>query len=433
MSSFDLSGVGGNDSLNLGAVGGVGDKEFEVLLHLLFRKLVHTVELVPELLFEWFSALVVELNSVEAHSGENAHGGLEASIFLEVVELAVAGHDVNVEGRGAVQTDESVESISIGLGDTLAVDHLSELQSEGVLTVVLPHTSEVGLGRERRRLFVGEDQVLLLHELRGQLAKSVPFFLELLATFRSGGVNTKVDVGVLAGMGEGVESAVLLSLVVRVLEQVTAMSPPGFDSVKLGNFVIEETGAEAFTVLLKTEPLEHVGLLTLTNEGGWGPLRLHVLHGVLPGLSRVGIKLPAVSLGGGSPVRNLEALEDSTGLSVETHVTNTLKEGVGVEVLSVKMVHDVRLLVEFVAIEILNTHAYNNKLKSSRFWQTRRPRGDLAPVRDGRPQYCVYYAGIASATHFGDFEWRWSSLLACGLRCGTYRLREPSQHGTCRS
>jgi hypothetical protein len=37
-----------------------------------------------------------------------------------------------------------------------------------------------------------------------------------------------------------------------------------------------------------------------------------------------------------------------------------------VEVLSVNMVHDVGLLVEFVLIQILNTHAYNNKLKSSR-------------------------------------------------------------------
>jgi hypothetical protein len=52
-----------------------------------------------------------------------------------------------------------------------------------------------------------------------------------------------------------------------------------------------------------------------------------------------------------------------------------------VEVLSVNVVHDVGLLVELVLIQILDTHAYNNKLNSSRVRQTRRR--SIAPRREG--------------------------------------------------
>lgn len=166
-SSLDLLGVGGNDCLNLCAVSGVGNKEVKVGLHALLRKVVHSIELFPELFLKRLGGLVIKLNSVEAHSGENAHGCLEASIILKVVHLAVAGHDVNVEGRAAIQTDESVESFSIGVANTLSVDHLGELQSEGVLTVVLPDTSEVGLIGNLSWNFMGENQVLLLDKLGG--------------------------------------------------------------------------------------------------------------------------------------------------------------------------------------------------------------------------------------------------------------------------
>ena len=60
----------------------------------------------------------------------------------------------------------------------------------------------------------------------------------------------------------------------------------------------------------------------------------------------------------GGPVGNLEALEEGTGVSVEADVTDALKEGVGVEILSEDVVLNVRLLVEFIAIEILNSNTY---------------------------------------------------------------------------
>jgi len=42
-------------------------------------------------------------------------------------------------------------------------------------------------------------------------------------------------------VGEGVETAVLLTLVILVQEVVTTIAPPGGESVELGYFVVEET------------------------------------------------------------------------------------------------------------------------------------------------------------------------------------------------
>jgi hypothetical protein len=149
--------VGGKDSLNLGTVAGVGDEKLEVFLHFLLGEVVHTVELFPELFLKRHRALVSELNSVEAHSAKNTHSSLEASVVLKVVKLALAGHDVDVEGGGAVHANEFVECFSISDGDTFTVDKLRESKSEGVLTVVLPDTSEMGFSGKENRLLVGVD------------------------------------------------------------------------------------------------------------------------------------------------------------------------------------------------------------------------------------------------------------------------------------
>jgi len=225
---------------------------------------------------------------------------------------------------------------------------------------MLPHTSEVRLVREVRRLLVGEDQVLLLNDLGGQFAKSVPFSLEGFTTLGGGGVKTEDDVGVLVGMGERMQSAVLLGLVLGVGEQVTTVGPPGLNTFQFWHFVVEESGAVTASPLLHSEPLKGVRFLTLTSEGGGGPLGVHILHGILPSLSRVGIDFPAVLLLSGCPVGDFEALEEGTGLSVETDSTDTLEEGIGVEVLGIDVMHNVRLLVEFVGVDVLNAHAYNN-------------------------------------------------------------------------
>jgi hypothetical protein len=60
----------------------------------------------------------------------------------------------------------------------------------------------------------------------------------------------------------------------------------------------------------------------------------------------------------GGPVRNFEALENGAWVSVETYITNSLQEGVGVEVLSKNVMLNIGLLVEFIAIEVLNSNTY---------------------------------------------------------------------------
>lgn len=81
---------------------------------------------------------------------------------------------------------------------------------------------------------------------------------------------------------------------------------------------------------------------------------MHIRHGVFPSLTGVSINFPAARFLGGCPVGDLEALEHGTGLSVETDISDTLEEGIGMEVLSVNVMHDVWLLVEFISIDVLN-------------------------------------------------------------------------------
>ena len=82
------------------------------------------------------------------------------------------------------------------------------------------------------------------------------------------------------------------------------------------------------------------------------------MHGIFPSLSAVGIELPAVALLGGGPVGHSEALEEGAWLSVEADFADTLEETVWVEVLSEDVVLNVGLLVEFIAIEVLNSNTY---------------------------------------------------------------------------
>ena len=60
----------------------------------------------------------------------------------------------------------------------------------------------------------------------------------------------------------------------------------------------------------------------------------------------------------GGPVGDLEALEEGPGASVEVDLTDTLEEGLGVEILGVDVVLDVGLLVEFIRIDVLNSNTY---------------------------------------------------------------------------
>jgi len=59
----------------------------------------------------------------------------------------------------------------------------------------------------------------------------------------------------------------------------------------------------------------------------------------------------------GGPVGDRESLEQCAGLSEESYFTNTLKESMRVEVLSIDVMHNIRLLVEFIGVDILNSHS----------------------------------------------------------------------------
>jgi hypothetical protein len=85
---------------------------------------------------------------------------------------------------------------------------------------------------------------------------------------------------------------------------------------------------------------------------------VEVSHGVVPGLSGVSIKLPAISLLGGSPVWDSETLVECSWSSVETGVSDSLEEIFWMEVLSPNVVHDIWLLVEFLTVEVLNSDSY---------------------------------------------------------------------------
>ena len=135
---------------------------------------------------------------------------------------------------------------------------------------------------------------------------------------------------------------------------MSAVSVPG----RLWDLVEEEARAEALAPLFDTEPLEDVGLLAFAYEGSRCPLGPHVLHSVVPGCPRVDIEIPAVFLLRCCPVRHCEAFEKSTGLPVESNVTNALQKSARVEILRIDVVHNVGLFVELVVVNILHPHAY---------------------------------------------------------------------------
>lgn len=216
-----------------------------------------------------------------------------------------------------------------------------------MLSVVLPHSAEVGLLREEALVLMGIDHILLGDQLGDELASGLPLLLELLTTLSSGGVNAEHKLVLLISLSEGVK--LLLGLV-----KVTTVSEPS----GLGDFVVEKARGVTLAPLLKSEPVEDVGLQSLTSELHGGPLTVHVVHGVVPSLSGVGIEFPTVSLLSGCPVGDLETLEHGSGSSVECDFSHSLEEGIGVEVLSENVMLNVGLLVEFIAIEILNSNTY---------------------------------------------------------------------------
>ena len=216
-----------------------------------------------------------------------------------------------------------------------------------MFSVVLPNSTEVGLFSKNRLRLMGVNHILLRDELRYELASGFPLLLELLTTLWGSGVDAEDEFVLLISVSERVKG------LIGVVEVTTVSEPSG-----LGDLVVEEARGVTFTPLLKSEPVQDVRLESLTGELHRSPLTVQVVHGVFPSLSGVSIELPAVLLLSGCPVGNLEALEEGSGVSVEADITDALMESSGVEVLSEDVVLNVRLLVEFIAIEILNSNTY---------------------------------------------------------------------------
>lgn len=130
----------------------------------------------------------------------------------------------------------------------------------------------------------------------------------------------------------------------------------------LWNLVEEESGRHTLSVLLKSEPLEWVWLLSLTEEWHWGRLRVELMHSLIPSLSGVVINLPSDGSFSSSPVWDSETLEDSSWSSVEGNISNSFQKGRWVEVLSIQVMHVVWLLVELLDIEVLDSNSNSSSL-----------------------------------------------------------------------
>ncbi len=82
------------------------------------------------------------------------------------------------------------------------------------------------------------------------------------------------------------------------------------------------------------------------------------MESIFPRLSGISIEFPTVSFLGGGPIWYSETLEESSWSSVEVYISNTLQESVGMEVLTIDVIVNHWLLVEFVCIEVFNSNTY---------------------------------------------------------------------------
>jgi hypothetical protein len=233
-----LSVLAVEESLNLSAVAGVNAEVGQSLAHTDFSYVELDVKVVPELFLNWLRSLRVEFNRVKAQSTPYAFSGFETVITLEVVQLALVGQDKEIERWGLRKSNESVEGGLICIGDLTGLDGFSNGVLEDVLSIVLPYTLEVGLVGDEGGHFMGVEEVLFLHKIRGHFTQSVIFSLKLFATFLSSRVNAEKELVFLVSVGKAVKLFKSFLLVVVVFEKVTTGSPPS----GLGNFVVEETG-----------------------------------------------------------------------------------------------------------------------------------------------------------------------------------------------
>lgn len=107
------------------------------------------------------------------------------------------------------------------LSEMSLVNQVFESDDVLVLSVVLPHSQEVGLLGDLLGSFMRESNIILADQLRGHLSVLVPDFLELSSSLLSGSINTEKEWLILIAIFERVD--VLVFVV-----QMSTISQPSF-------------------------------------------------------------------------------------------------------------------------------------------------------------------------------------------------------------
>jgi hypothetical protein len=85
---------------------------------------------------------------------------------------------------------------------------------------------------------------------------------------------------------------------------------------------------------------------------------VHFSHSIIPSLSWVCIQFPSVSFVWSCPIRNFETLEECSWSSIEVNISNSFKKGFWMEELSINMIMNIWLFMEFIWIEVFYSNTY---------------------------------------------------------------------------
>jgi hypothetical protein len=251
----------------------------------------------------------------------------------------------NVEVSGT--SEEFDSNGSVIFSDLSLLDGMSNLGLESVISIELPNSSVVWLVRDPLTHLMRILEIFHLNDLWSHFVEHSIFCFPLLSSLFSGGVDTKNNLLVLISTSERVEN--LLWVV-----EMAVVSHPSW----MWDLVIEESRGRSFTELFKSEPFNNVRLLSFTPELLRCPLRVEFVHSVIPSLSWVSVNLPSVSNFGSGPVWDFETLEEGSWSSVERDISYSLQHGLWMEVLSIDVHHNIWLLMELLAIKVLNSNTY---------------------------------------------------------------------------
>ena len=138
-------GVVSEQGLDLGAIVWIGYEVGQLLAHLRFRQLEHSIEGSPELFLKGLCRAVVEFNGSNAKGVEHSHGGLETFVTFEMGHFAGLGHDVYIDAGLAGHVQELLAVVSVLLGDGTSLNSLSNVLFKHVLSIMLPDSLEMWL------------------------------------------------------------------------------------------------------------------------------------------------------------------------------------------------------------------------------------------------------------------------------------------------